>query len=330
MARYEFLFRDQNGDASDDQAALIASLQLSLMDEECCFDDHNHIMPTDRNPNSEMSEEKAAAETFDDLPPVQFVNVRTAIPPNAEQLPNGDSQLRRGERRRTPNSRYNNKDYISPAISPANKRKTSPRVNADHVTSKPPKPNSNKRKALLISPKNTSTKREKNSKMPLYTTTIGDLTIPWPRFGIESINIGGRSCSITNTCPLDTGLFIYFHAYITGSISFRRLFEKDLSDGFCKRCQTFKLAIEENWDHARAYWLIQHHLLTKETSQDVYDLTNTLTEIVFRFLQPLQEYAIKSECSCSQCPRKIRQTTSVDLTLTYVLACDLIVNMKFG
>lgn len=306
---------------------MIASLQASLMNEEHRFDDHDCIIPIDPIPNIEVSENKQAAETFDDPEPLQSVNMGTELTPNVEHITNVDNGLRRGVRRRTPNSRYNNKDYISPAISPAVHRKPSPSVNADRLASKPPKPNSNKRKVLSISPKNSSKKRDKNNKMPSYTTNIGDITIPWPRFGINSINIYGRSCSITNTCPLDTGLFIYFHAFMAGSVEFRRIFEKDFSQPFSTLRQTFKLAIEENWDHARAYWLMEHNLLTKESSKGVYDLTNTLTEIVFRFLQPTQEYEIRSECSCSACPRKTRQTTSVDLVLTYVLACDATADM---
>lgn len=281
------------------------------------------VLPIDPVPNDALSEEIETPETFDDLQPTQLVKVITEMAPEAEQATNVEYELGRGCRRRTPNSRYT-KDYISPSISPLvkrvalSKRKASPASSTERVASKPPRPTSNKRKILNIVKSNSSKKTNSAGKSISTSATIGDVTISWPRYGIDKITINGRSLSITNTCPLDTGLFIYYHAYMAGSDKFRNIFQKGFLDIYSSLTQTIKLVNEENWDHARAYWLSKHNLLPKTTPTGIYDLTNTLTAVVFQFLQPIQEYTIRSECSCVACPRKCRETTSVDLVLTYV------------
>lgn len=323
ITRCTFPFRDENDNASNNDADMIESLHLLLKKQDDQTDYEEYITPFDPISNMMESNDRKGAAAFDDNEPSEVVKMMTDVVPTPEPAANVEQELRRGVRRRTPNSRYT-KDYISPAISPllkraaTSKRRISPSVNTAQVASKPPKPLSKKKKTDRNSPSKPLTKPSAGNKSLLPIVTVGDFKMSWPRYGIEKITIHGKSCSITNTCPLDTGLFIYYHAFMISSAEFRRIFEKDTLDIFAIFRQTIHLAIEDGWDHARAYWVSKHDLLPKRNSSDVYDLTNTLTEIVFRFLQPIQEYTIKSECSCSSCPRKIRQTSSVDLVLTYV------------
>jgi hypothetical protein len=145
--------------------------------------------------------------------------------------------------------------------------------------------------------------------------TLGTLQLTWPRYGFRNVIHEGKIYSVTNTCPLDTGLFVLYHAYKAGTEKFRELFERDDLDAVIAIRQTFQLVESDGWKTARLYWLILHGLL-KDNSQDyVHDIKNTLTEIVFRFVKPMQAHPIRSECSCAACPKQIRHGTNVDIAL---------------
>ena len=145
---------------------------------------------------------------------------------------------------------------------------------------------------------------------------VGDLKLTWPRYGIRNAIHEGKIYSVTRTCPLDTGLFVFYYAYRAGSEKFRQLFEDNALNAFTVLRRTFQLVESDGWTVARLYWLLEHGILKDTNAAHEYDIENTLTEIVFRFVQPMQEYPIRSKCSCAACPKRVRQTNSVDITLT--------------
>ena len=132
---------------------------------------------------------------------------------------------------------------------------------------------------------------------------------------MHSIIHEGQLYSVTNTCPLDTGLFILYHAYKSGGSKFQNLFETDRLPIFTTLRRTFQLVDSDSWDNARLHWLVIHDLLKEKTSNGDYDIENALTEIVFRFVQTIQLYAITSECSCIECPRHFRHMKSVAIVV---------------
>lgn len=233
----------------------------------------------------------------------------------------GDSQSekRRSARRRVPNSRYANEYVSSSTILQAQritspKRPISPPVETSALTTKPPIPPPRKKRTKVF----TISSPQRPTDVPqkkVYTTNVGTLTLRWPRFGMHSSLHEGQSHSVTNTCPLDTGLFILYHAYKSGGSEFRNLFETDRLPVFTTLRRTFQLVDSDSWDSARLHWLIVHNLLKNTTANGEYDIENTLTEIVFRFIQTMQLYTITSECSCVACPKQFRHTKSVDIVL---------------
>ena len=146
--------------------------------------------------------------------------------------------------------------------------------------------------------------------------TIGTLKLPWPRYGIRTGIYEGNIYSVTKTCPLDTGLFTMYHAYKAGTTKFRQLFESVDLPVYETIRRTFQLVDSDGWTSARLYWLLRHNLLTTTNEDGVFDIENTLHNIVFEFVKPMQEYQINSECSCVVCPKRRRQKTSVDISLS--------------
>ncbi|CAF2115689.1 unnamed protein product [Rotaria magnacalcarata] len=57
------------------------------------------------------------------------------------------------------------------------------------------------------------------------TAKIGSLTLAWPLFRIGNASFRGQNFSVVNNCPIDTGLFVFYHAYKAGTNNFRNLFE---------------------------------------------------------------------------------------------------------
>ena len=105
-----------------------------------------------------------------------------------------------------------------------------------------------------------------------------------PITGIRNAIHEGKIYSVTNTCPLDTGLFVLYHAYKAGTEKFRGLFERDDLDAFITIRRTFQLVESDGWVTVRLYWLILHGLLRDNSQNYVHDIKNTLTEIAFKGL----------------------------------------------
>ena len=147
-------------------------------------------------------------------------------------------------------------------------------------------------------------------------TTIGNLKLTWPPYGIENSTYAGERFSIFNTCPLDTGLFILYHAYKTGTDGFRKLFTSDALEAYKFLRHTFQLVETDGWTTARLYWLTEKNLLKNKNMNGKYDLKSTMEEIVFQFVKPMQAFTIKSKCSCTVYSKPIREYTSVHIALT--------------
>ena len=137
-----------------------------------------------------------------------------------------------------------------------------------------------------------------------------------PITGIRNAIHEGKIYSVTNTCPLDTSLFVLYHAYKAGTEKFRDLFERDDLNAIFTIRRTFQLVESDGWVTVRLYWLILHGLLRANSQNYVHDIKNTLTEIVFKFVKSMQEHSTKSKCSCAACPKQIRYGTNVDIALT--------------
>lgn len=248
--------------------------------------------------------------------------VKTDSPKEAEiKSPIKDQIVRRSSRRRMPSSRYSD-DFVSPPGSPiappsvSSKRACSSPANtspSDVKRWKPVRKESGTRGKLPI---NSPSPNKRQIKLNDKYTTIGNIQLTWPRFGIKNAVFNGEIFSVTNTCPIDTGLFILYHAYKTANQAFRAIFENGTLSCFAKLRQTFTLVETDGWTTARLYWLCTHQLLQQRNEDSLYNIENTLTEMVFRFVQPMQAYTIRSKCSCSQCPKPIRERTSVDIALT--------------
>ena len=228
--------------------------------------------------------------------------------------------LRRSSRKRTPNTKYST-DYISPTISPTTPRIVSPkRLHSPSTASassvpEPPVAVPKFRKKAKHSPLNSPSRQQVVLKRRAGFTNIGTLQLAWPRYGIRNSTFEGKVYSVTNTCPLDTGLFVMYYAYKAGKTEFRDLFERDAPEIYTILRRTFQLVDIDGWINARLYWLTIHNLLNDNDEESVHDIENTLTEIVFKFIQPMQKHEIKSKCSCDACPKPLRCTTSCDIGL---------------
>jgi hypothetical protein len=233
--------------------------------------------------------------------------------------------VRRSSRRSKPNSKYTT-DFVSPIGSASESETFSPKrsrsaSNATYRDSGRQVQQQHRRKRMKSSPPNSPDMKLFAHRTRQITTTIGSLKLIWPRYGINDAIYMGQTFSVTNTCPLDTGLFALYHAYKAGTNNFRKLFENDTLNALTTLRQTFQCVESDGWTIARLDWLVRHdlltnHLLTKTAKDGQYDIKDTLNAIVFRFVQPMQEYTITSKCSTNACPKQIRKNTSVDIALS--------------
>ncbi|UJR24213.1 hypothetical protein I4U23_027180 [Adineta vaga] len=145
-------------------------------------------------------------------------------------------------------------------------------------------------------------------------TTIGNLKLVWPIYGIDNFVYAGKRYDIFHTCTIDTGLFILYHAYKAHSDEFRNIFTCNSLDIYQIIWRTFQLVDTEGWTTARFYWLTEHNLLENRSSNGDYDLMDTMEAIVFQFIKPMQKYPVKSKCACPVCPKQVREYTNVDIS----------------
>ncbi|CAF4095238.1 unnamed protein product [Rotaria sordida] len=154
----------------------------------------------------------------------------TSVPyvvPSEPEATDTEENVRRSSRHRTPNPKYAN-DYISPIISPnLLSRALSPKrplsSSNDTISANVmEKISDEQRKKIKTSLLHSSKKQQSRFSKQPFTTTLGSLNLTWPRYGIKNGIYEGQSFSITRTCPVDTGLFVLYHAYKAGSDGFRK------------------------------------------------------------------------------------------------------------
>ncbi len=78
----------------------------------------------------------------------------------------------------------------------------------------------------------------------------------------------GKIFSVTNTCLLDTGLFVLWHAYKAGIKKFRSLFESEALAASVAVRRTFQHVESDGWTTARLYWLVRHGLFKDKSEGD--------------------------------------------------------------
>ncbi|CAF4153886.1 unnamed protein product, partial [Adineta steineri] len=171
------------------------------------------------------------------------------------------------------------------------------------------------KKSKPSSPPHTIENRNFQSSKDNRTATIGSLKLTWPSYAIENATYAGEQYFIFNTCTIDTGLFILYHAYKTQSDDFRNLFLSDTLNIYKIIHRTFQLVDTDGWTTARLYWLTENNLLTNKHRNGKYDLMNTMEAIVFQFIKRMQTFPIKSKCTCVVCPKRTREHMNADISL---------------
>ena len=100
-----------------------------------------------------------------------------------------------------------------------------------------------------------------------------------------------------------------------GTDKFRSLFDSNTLDSLKLLRRVFYIVDNEGWADARLFWLTENNLLKKKSKDGRYDIENTMDEIVFRFIKPMQIYPLKSKCACNACPTPIREYMSTEIGL---------------
>lgn len=145
----------------------------------------------------------------------------------------------------------------------------------------------------------------------LYTT-IDKFLISYPKFGINSVKYNGAQYTITNTCSLDSALFLLYYIYKSGSEKYRSLFNRSIP-AVDQLLTTFDLVETKDWDIARLYWITSHSGNDRSFDfQRHIDLFATADAHVFKHLQAIQSHTIISHCESSDCPqRSITKVSSI-------------------
>ncbi|CAF4883505.1 unnamed protein product [Rotaria socialis] len=149
---------------------------------------------------------------------------------------------------------------------------------------------------------------------PKYTM-VGDLRLPFPHFNIGPTWFEGKRYSASNTCALDSSLFLLYYIYMSHLEDFRSLFDPNIL--ICEQLRkTFDLVNAQGWDIARLYWISTHstHANQNDVSQH-HDLYATADNNVFQYVRDLQKHAIKSTCRSKDCPKLEKLNYSVDISM---------------
>lgn len=126
---------------------------------------------------------------------------------------------------------------------------------------------------------------------PTYTT-IGDLRLKFPHYNIAPTFFDGKRYSVSNTCSLDSSLFLLYYIYKSKAEQFRRLFDQNVP--VCEELRkTFDFVENQDWDIARLYWISTHsnHLDRNKLNQH-HDLYATADTNVFQYVREIQKYTI--------------------------------------
>jgi hypothetical protein len=160
-----------------------------------------------------------------------------------------------------------------------------------------------------------SVKKQRLAKNSIHTTKIGSIILPWPQYKITNTVYMNKNYTVTNTCSLDAALFVFYHSYKTSSSAFQALVQSDTTKYHSALKKLIDFVDNAGWDTARLYWLVSNKLLNKKNNAGEFDVKDTIYENVLQFIRPMQMYNIISECSCTVCPKRIRQRKCIDISL---------------
>ncbi|CAF3910793.1 unnamed protein product [Rotaria sp. Silwood1] len=149
---------------------------------------------------------------------------------------------------------------------------------------------------------------------PKYTM-VGNLQLAFPHFNIGPTFFDGKRYSASNTCSLDSSLFLLYYIYKSSSNYFRSLFNQNLL--VCEQLRkTFEFVETDGWDIARLYWITIHSTHSDKNNRvQHHDLYATADNNVFQYVRELQKHVIKSTCRSSDCPKLERVKHSVDIAM---------------
>jgi hypothetical protein len=146
-------------------------------------------------------------------------------------------------------------------------------------------------------------------------TMVGNVKLLFPRFNFGPVFFEKNRYSASNTCSLDSALFLLYYIYMTHSEEFRSLFDPNIL--VCQQLKrTFDLVNNEGWDVARIYWISIHTNYPNPRKRAYHhDLYGTADTNVFQYVREIQRHAIKSACTSSDCPKSMRTNHSVDISM---------------
>jgi hypothetical protein len=146
-------------------------------------------------------------------------------------------------------------------------------------------------------------------------TMVGKLHLPFPHFNIQPTFFDGKRYGVSNTCSLDSSLFLLYYIYNSNSENFRSLFDPSVK--VCEQLRkTFDLVDTNGWDIARLYWISIHSTHPDRNDCNQYhNLFTTADNNVFQFVRELQKFVIKSTCISKDCPRSVQVRNSVDISI---------------
>ncbi len=149
---------------------------------------------------------------------------------------------------------------------------------------------------------------------PIHTM-VGDFKLAFPHYNFGPEFYEGKRYSASNTCSLDSALFLLYYIFKSHSEDFRRLFDPSVL--VCEQLhKTFELVESKGWNIARIYWISTHttHPNRNAPTQH-HDLFTTADNNVWQYVRELQKYAINSTCQSPDCSKPIRVNHSVDLAM---------------
>jgi hypothetical protein len=162
--------------------------------------------------------------------------------------------------------------------------------------------------------------------------SIGDISLPWPRFNIKSTLYNGIVYTITNTCAVDSVLFVYYFILKTASTSIKNLFSHGMDPKYYILNKTMELVDSDGWDIARLYWLTANNRLSVntntscdtpsaadtitscDTSSKYHDIFGTVNKNVYKYLRSMQNHVFSTECTTADC-RKRRKKRGDEIIL---------------
>ncbi len=146
-------------------------------------------------------------------------------------------------------------------------------------------------------------------------TMVGDLKLAFLHYNFGPEFYEGKRYSASNTCSLDSALFLLYYIFKSYSENFRRLFDPSIL--VCQQLhKTFELVESKGWDIARIYWISTHTTHPERNSPTQHhDLFTTADNNVFQYVRELQKYVISSKCKSPDCQKPVRVWHSVDIAM---------------